>query len=259
MAEFKTWRAYQIFEHAVRRHNRYLHDPEVMQFLSAVALTAEKRRLNISKGQPLWRARPGHEWEQKQHADCEYPIEVPCPFEANELMPLVDKAVEGRVNPKGISCLYLATTERAAISEVRPWTGPLVSVGILKTEYELSVIDCSKQHEGVSFYMEEPCPEEREIAVWKDIDRAFAEPVLRTDDVAEYVPTQILAELFRSIGAHGVAYKSAFGEDGYNVALFNTTAAQVSSCHLFKVTGVELSYRNEDNSYFGKPLKDGGA
>jgi hypothetical protein len=42
------------------------------------------------------------------------------------------------------------------------------------------------------------------IAVWKDIDRALAQPVTDDHDTADYVPTQVLAEAFREHGFDGV-------------------------------------------------------
>ena len=43
------------------------------------------------------------------------------PFESQRMKPKTDAAKEGLVNPKGIPCLYVATDETTAISEVRPW------------------------------------------------------------------------------------------------------------------------------------------
>lgn len=81
-----------------------------------------------------------------------------------------------------------------------------------------------------------------EEAVWSDIDKAFSNPVDRSDDAAEYAPTQILAELFRSLGYGGVAYKSAFGEDGYNVAIFDIDDFKVGRCQLFKIKDISHNY-----------------
>ncbi|MBD9455904.1 RES family NAD+ phosphorylase [Rhizobium sp. RHZ02] len=60
--------------------------------------------------------------------------------------------------------------------------------------------------------------------------QAFSTPADRSDDAAEYAPTQILAELFRSLGYDGVAYKSAFGEEGDNIAIFNIDDFEVEWC-----------------------------
>ena len=49
----------------------------------------------------------------------------------------------------------------------------------------------------------EPDPAEREKAVWAHIGQAFSEPMTRRDDSADYVPTQIIAELFKREGFDG--------------------------------------------------------
>ena len=48
----------------------------------------------------------------------------------------------------------------------------------------------------------------------------------------DYVPTQVIAELYKSEGYDGIAYKRAFGDDGYNIAVFNLDDARVKSCVL---------------------------
>jgi hypothetical protein len=168
------------------------------------------------------------------------------------MKPLTDRAHDGRANPKGIPCLYLATQAETAISEVRPWIGSYVSVGQFKLLRPVEIIDCSRERLDHMFYWEEPSPEEVEKAVWSDIDRAFAEPMTRSDDTADYVPTQILAELFKREGFGGVAYKSRFGERGYNVALFDVDAADLINCGLARVESIKFNSKDVDNPYFVK-------
>ncbi len=87
-------------------------------------------------------------------------------------------------------------------------------------------------------------------AVWAHIDRAFARPMTGQDGIAEYVSTQIIAELFKREGFDGVAYKSNFGEDGYNVALFDLNAADLINCFLSEVTKVEMAFEERSDPYF---------
>ena len=111
------------------------------------------------------------------------------------------------------------------------------------------MIDCSSSPDTFVFYFKEPRARLREKAVWHDIDRAFAEPVQPTDDVADYVPTQILAELFRSEGYEGIVFKSAFA-DGLNIALFNLDDAALINCVLERIKAVSLEFSEEDYRYF---------
>ncbi len=51
--------------------------------------------------------------------------------------------------------------------------------------------------------------------VWSGIGHSFSNPVTRNDSVADYVPTQIISELFKKDGYDGLAFKSALGEGYY--------------------------------------------
>jgi hypothetical protein len=247
MPNFKSWRSYWDFEVAVRRGLRYLRSAETDAFLSTVLATSKQRQVEIKKGQIFWRAQLGHDWrEEGDDPD----FEVPCAYSPARMKPLRDRAEEGRVNAKGIPCLYLSTRKETAISEVRPWIDSYISVGQFKLIKTITVIDCSKYHNKTPLFLEEPSEEKIEKAVWSHIDRAFSEPMARRDNIADYVPTQIIAELFKREGFGGVAYKSNFGDEGYNIAIFDIDAAVLINCGLYKITGIDIKFSEQDNPYF---------
>jgi hypothetical protein len=150
----------------------------------------------------------------------------------------------------------MASHEETAIAEVRPWIGSFVSVAIFAILREQRVVDCTNI--GSAYHplldeltpFDEPPPPKREEVVWNHIAMAFREPLMRTDDVADYAPTQILAELFRSHDFDGVAYRSAFGTDRYNVALFDVNAAKLLTCALHEITNVGFTYKGTANPYY---------
>jgi hypothetical protein len=110
-------------------------------------------------------------------------------------------------------------------------------------------MNCTTDDRRTLIYFEEPEPAERERAVWRDIDRAFSEPVSRTDDVADYAPTQMLAEIFRQQGLDGVGYRSAMGP-GRNIALFDLESADVLNCSLVRIDQIGLTFSEIANPYF---------
>jgi hypothetical protein len=59
--------------------------------------------------------------------------------------------------------------------------------------------------------------------------------------ISDTTPTQVLAEAFRSAGYDGIVYGSKLGR-GKTVAVFDLSAAEVASCHLYRVEGVSLAY-----------------
>ena len=86
--------------------------------------------------------------------------------------------------------------------------------------------------------------------MWIAIDRAFATPVSRDDEFKEYVPTQIIAELFKSEGFDGIVYKSLLSDDGFNLAIFNLDDANIVHCELYKAHAIQFNFQREGTEYF---------
>ena len=253
MAAFKSWQSYYDFARRARRERRFIRTAEDQAFLAEVLSTANQRVRKMRKGFSLCRAQVGHDWVP-EYQDGTYIDDFPGPYKPERMKPLKGRAKEGRVNPKGIPCLYLSNKRETAMSEVRPWVGSLISLGFFKTRRSLKLVDCSVHHaSGRKIYFKEPLAKGRADAVWTHIDRAFSEPVTEQDDVAEYVPTQIVAELFKSAGYDGIVYKSAFGEDGYNIALFDAADADLTFCALYKAKSVEWNFTEDSNPYWIQP------
>ena len=135
--------------------------------------------------------------------------------------------------------------------EVRPLIGSYVSIAQFKMLKDLRLVDCSAQEIGnlVHFLKPDWTPEETEKQVWSDINRAFSEPVERGDDSLDYIPTQIIAETFKLNGFDGIAYKSSYGEDGFNVALFDVAAADVINYGLYRIKDVSVTFSEQDGPY----------
>ena len=121
MATFSSYRSYSRFAHAVRRSWRFSRDPEQADFLAAVLATSASRREVLPAGSLVFRAQLGCNWPETDEDEAEDP--GPRPFPPKRMMPLKDRASEGRVNPRGIPCLYTATHAETAAAEVRPWIG----------------------------------------------------------------------------------------------------------------------------------------
>lgn len=255
MNNFKPWNSYRHFANRVRRKTRFIRTSEDDEFLREVVRTSKTRVRDLPAGFGLWRAQLGHDW-RPYYQDKEYIDDFPAAYPPSRMKPLPGRATEGRANPKGIPVLYLATRRQTAMSEVRPWLGSLVSCAHFEVIRPLTIVDLSVNHaSGFVFFLSEPDASKREMAVWTQIDRAFSKPTTSADDAADYVPTQVIAELFKTEGHGGIAYKSAFGDDGYNIVLFDPDDANLASCGLFEVNSLEFSFEETDNPYWVK--KDG--
>lgn len=242
--EFPSWRSYWMFAAEVTRGWRYLHSPQTAAFLKLVAAQAHDRAFDVPAGQRFHRAQNA----THTYMDQGEPMDGPAPPE--RMSPLPDGATEGRVNPKGIPCFYMAADEHTAIAEVRPWIGSKVSVGVFRTLRPLRLVDCTRNAEKQPFYFNEPDAEARAQTVWIHIARAFREPVTRNDDRADYTPTQLIAEAFRREGFDGVAYCSSFGSERYNVAIFSLDAAELEMCSIYQIRDVQLEYSMANNPYY---------
>ena len=259
---FQTWQDFSKFSDFVQREKRYFHDESVKAFLDAIVATSTCT--NLEADVSLWRAQLGDSLEYiTDDEGREWPDIAP--FSAERMKPPIDSPQrEGRINPLGISCLYLADSAETAISEVRPWKGAHVSVARLRTCRDLRIVDCTKRAGGNSgrwgLWMSRPVGDSAKLEkmtqgeisefVWADIDASFSQPIGPQDEKISYIPTQIIAEKFRHLGFDGIKYKSSTGEDGHNIALFDVVDAEITTCHLFEVSSIEYETKEKASPYF---------
>lgn len=247
MSKFYSWNAFSNFEKEVKQSRRYIRTQQAEQFLSFIRNTCRLRTRHLSSGRHFWRAQSGHSWRFVEEIN----DEIPAAFGPDRMKPLTDSAFEGRANPKGIPVLYLCTNKDAAMSEVRPWLGSMISLARLRITKDLRVVNCmSSLKREPHFLLEENQRLDADEIVWSGIDQAFTTPITRNDDTGEYVATQILAELFKDEGFDGIAYRSAFGKKSMNLALFDLDCAEVTGGQLFEVTSAKINFRERDNPYW---------
>lgn len=238
MTDFSGPRDFLDFRTEASQRSRYLRSKSGEKFLGAVADTCKARLERIPAGAEFWRAQIGHDWTSDADGR-----RISGPHPETRMRPWQDRAYEGRVNAKGIPCLYLATTREVAMSEVRPWIGSILSVARFSLGRDVTVVDCSKYHGFDAPNDDLTGLDELNEKVWAHIDYAFSRPVTRSDNTAEYAATQIIAEVFRSEGYDGVIYKSAFATTGYNIALFDLDAALQTESYLFQVSKATFDFR----------------
>jgi len=252
--EFDHIHSYGLFAHYIRRSARHILDAQQTRFLETVMSTSNEREMHFTKGTLLWRAQMDHRVEQRNIVDDygevidKFDFEAPCLPE--RMKPLPDRAKEGRVNPKGIPCLYLSDDPRTAMSEMRPWIGSLISLAQFVTTRDLKLVDCTLDGEPriIISPFREPTSEEKEKGVWTRINAAFSNPVTEMDNVADYAPTQVLAEAFKMHGFDGIRYSSKVGS-GKSIAIFDLAAADISNCCLYRVEEITHSFQKHLGHY----------
>jgi RES domain len=247
---FKAWMDFIRFASDVKYSARHVLTDDTVAFLDALYRSGNGRHCRITKGGEVWRAQAGHETHVCD--DGEQSLEEPRPYLPDRMKPLRAAAVEGRANPKGIPCLYVATTRETAMSEVRPWVGSTLSLGQFELTKDLKLVDFSVGHDStLEPLLFKHTAEELDDSIWAQVDKAFSKPVGTTPSTAEYVPTQIIAEFFRAKGFDGVRYKSKLAA-GFNIALFDLDAARLHTCSLVKVKSVEFTFGELERTYRAK-------
>lgn len=245
--------SYPAFANRVIRENQYLHDENMRDFLEFVASSFSGRVLTLPKGCHLWRAQLDCDTQTEEH-DGESYGEIPVPWTPARMIPDASKVREGRTNPRGIAYLYLSTSKETAMHEVRPWTGSVLSTAIFKVVKDLKLVDFSKFYGKahspslILSLLQEPTEEEIQESVWIRIDNAFSKPIPNNEDPTKYIPTQVIAELVKSKGYDGIAYKSVFS-DGFNIVLFDLKAASLIYCSIYYAIEVKMSFGEEEGPY----------
>jgi RES domain len=254
MSSFRSADAYRQFAQRVRSQQRYILEDQDWEFLNALVEQAQKeRRTILPRDNIFWRAVLDHS-TGPLCVDGVHVGDIELPVSLGRMRPLKDKSSEGRANPKGIPYLYLSNRKEIAISEVRPWLGSYISVAEFRAVRDLSIADFSTDEPPRPHRIQSPFgspPDQWDHAIWYAIDQAFREPVTPNDKVADYAPTQIIAEFFKSNRFHGLAYQSAFqepGEQGHNIVLFDTEAVRLIERSLVKVTRIAVSFEDAGRS-----------
>lgn len=248
MDEFISWKSYWNYSKDVQQKNRYIYNKKTQKFLQLVKEIYMDQKKLIKMGTNLWRAQAGFDLnpvkEDKKIIDYE---ERPLP--PSRMKPKKNQSSEGRINPKGIPCLYLSTDKETSMSEVRPWMDSFISVGQFKITKDLKLVDCSIKSKDNKYHFNEPSKIIKEESVMSDIDKAFMKPIIKNEETAEYVPTQIIGELFKNNGFDGIFYNSALGK-GKNIALFDINNAVIINCFLFKVKSISFEFSEVANPDF---------
>lgn len=158
------------------------------------------------------------------------------------------RASSGRINPEGISYLYLADSPGTAIAEVRPWKRARISVATLKTTRIIKIVSLLVGDSLSSEITEkdiERAEVQREIKGMMNgiILKAlyFAFPAHHNDKHA-YLASQYIAELFKESGVDGLEYSSVLNEGGINTALFDVSSASCIKVDGYMIQGVNYKY-----------------
>lgn len=157
--------------------------------------------------------------------------------------PPIGKRRAGRVNPEGISVLYLTDDEATALCEVRASAFDFITVGKFRLLKEIKVVNISGLNRiSPAVYSSSIESLAANTKIFGDIAREIAKPLRRNDSPLEYLPTQYITEFIKSKGYAGVAYTSTMGTGGTNVAVFDESLFECESVHNVEIREIKYTY-----------------
>ncbi len=170
--------------------------------------------------------------------------------------PPAQYANAGRMNAKGISVFYGATTGGVALAEVRPPVGSRVAVAKFQIIRPLSLLDLTAldhARDGGSLF--DPTLKERldRAAFLQSLGARMTRPVMPDDEAFDYLVTQAIADFLGTENRprlDGIIFTSAQVKGGRNVVLFHA-AASVGEIDL--PAGTEISGTTRNLSDEGAP------
>lgn len=166
--------------------------------------------------------------------------------------PPPSKAVGGRANPVGIPYLYLSFALDTCIYETRVANHTRVAVGTFHATHDLSVLNLADIEPPDFFDIadEQKSRDEQTRRVLfhrylSALGDELRKPVRRSDQPTDYIPTQYLCELAKSLGLDGVLYSSSLHPEGRNLVLFDVHAAVcVEPVTLVEITSLSAEWRS---------------
>nr|WP_281032310.1 RES family NAD+ phosphorylase [Parvibaculum lavamentivorans] len=140
-------------------------------------------------------------------------------------------ASAGRMNAKGISVFYGATSVDTALAEVRPPVGSQVAIAQFELLRPIRLLDLTaleEIHESGSIFDPEYAYRLGRMMFLRKLTTRIARPVMPDDQDAEYLATQAVADFLATEGRvplDGILYPSVQVDGaGLNIVLFHKAA-----------------------------------
>lgn len=211
-------------KHKNRFHSDYINKERLLQFLRCVKKVHHR-------GETFFRARI-------------------CPdsrgYKRNEMGPPPENiAKAGRVNPSGISVLYLSDSLETTLYEIRAGVYDYVTVGRFKLQKDIDVINLTSIDQISPFIGDLAGFDYTQYALniehLKMIAQEIAKP-LRNDNTLDYLPTQYISDFIRSKQFHGIEYISTMKKNGANLAVFDPEMFKCTGTSVYDITSIKYDY-----------------
>lgn len=166
-----------------------------------------------------------------------------------------DSATDGRANSRGISRLYLSSSEKTTLHETRAGLYDSVAIGKFKLKKKMIVVDLKKINQ-ISPFQEDIFDNIVELAInkkhFKKIDAEMGKVMRKNDDTLDYLATQYIADFVKSIVSKddkneknlydGIEFRSVMDSNGYNLAIFDPSIFEVECIENKNVCHISYEY-----------------
>lgn len=158
-------------------------------------------------------------------------------------------AKSGRANPNGISYLYLANNIKTTLYETRASLRDYVTVGTFRLEDNISIVNLSRDTYDVFRLAELEVLEEVMMhgTFIDKLEKEMSKPRRRNDSELDYIPTQYLSELIKSMGFDGIEFESSLYSKGVNLAIFSPEKFKCLDVDVYDITSIELDFEKVSN------------
>ena len=170
--------------------------------------------------------------------------------------PPSDKASAGRMNPSGISYLYLAREQRTVIGEVLNCPPCLAAIATFTPKNDLTILDLAALPEVPSIYEVAKYDSREAILFLNEFVNAINKPIPKDGrEHVDYVPSQVVSEFFAQVfleeeigRINGIVYPSAVVLGGQNVVIFPPKGSANNWSEVIELRGVEqIGVKNWDD------------
>lgn len=208
----------EVYMHWVDLENRLENSRYLINTSNPIFQILDKvTDINISQAQTLYRARINERIRNGGEGK----------FNKNELKaPQSEVCKSGRLNPAGVSYLYLSDSKETCVTEVRPWIGSKVEVAEFYPVSNLLIKDLTindKDDEGIK-------------KLKLVLEENFSKPISSNNTETEYRITQCLAEYIRDYCKNssgqsydGIKFSSSTFKGGYNIVIFEPNKMRIGS------------------------------
>lgn len=224
------------FKENILHKNRFFNEDlnvELLADLMGFSIT------ELKPGQTFYRARIIDEFDEVKRAT---DILIPPEKKINR--------IEGRLNPRGIGMLYLASAEDTALKEVRASFNDNVVVAPIEIKKPIKIVDLTQiMHVSPFIMLDTKFPEVYQLN--KEIISIFIKelekPVKSHPTNLDYLPTQYLSAIVQT-RYFGIKYRSTMGlqdTENYDVVLFSDKNVNVSmeKIRRYKINKVEYGHK----------------